>query len=153
MNAALHGCPQEAVNRMKYATLVLSTLLTVLAVEPAAVKAEISQPRSEETTLLAQRHQDFRRGSFRHRRRLHPRRFKQFPNQHFRHHRFRKLPHQNFRRRTFRRFPGQIRHRPFHHRQFDRRFYPRFRRYPYFRGRYPRYSPYYYPSSLKIYIH
>lgn len=144
MGAAPHGCPQEAVNRMKYATLALSILFTVLAVESAAVKAEsLSQPRSEATILLAQRHKRYKgfyRSGLKHRRRLHHRRFKKFPHHHFRH-------------RTFRRYPGRFRRRPFYQHRFRRRFYPRFRRYPYFYRRYPRYYPYHPPSSLQIYIH
>ncbi|WP_299493375.1 BON domain-containing protein [Acaryochloris sp. IP29b_bin.137] len=126
---------------MKYAPLALSTLVAVLTIDIAVAQAEnIPQPQSESTVLLAGKHKGFRQGNFRHQRQFHPRHFRKFPR------------HHHFRHRKFRRFPGRFRHRPFHHRRFGRRFYPRFRHYPYIRRRYPRYYPYYYPFSRRLYF-
>ncbi len=117
---------------MKFATIALSTLVAVLAIEPAAVKAEsLAQSQPEQATLLAGRHKGRRRiGGFRNRRRI----------------------HQRFRNRNFRRFPGRFRHRPFHHNRSRRRLSPRFRHYPYVRYRSPRYYPHY-PNSRRLFIH
>lgn len=121
---------------MKIATLALSTLVAVLTVDVSVAKTEdISQPSSESTVLLAGKRKGLRRGGLKHRRRLHPRRFRKVPR------------HHKFRHRQFRRFPGRFRHR-----RFGRRYYPRFRHYPFVRRRYPRYYPYYYPFSRRIYF-
>ncbi|WP_299411007.1 BON domain-containing protein [Acaryochloris sp. IP29b_bin.148] len=123
---------------MKYPTLVLATLLTAFSVDVAVVKAEnVAQVQPDEPILLAGRH---RRGGFKHRRRIYPRRFRRFP-------------HRNFRHRNFRSFPGRSHHRSIHRRRFGRRFYPSFRHYPQYRRRYRHYSPYYYPSSRRLFLY
>lgn len=125
---------------MKYPTLILASLLAAFTVDVAVVKAEdFVQSQADETVLIAGKRKGLRRGGLQHRRRLHPRRFRRFPNQNFRH-------------RKFRRFPKQIRHRPFHRRrsfQHHRRFGRRFRHSPFRKH----YSPYYHPFSRRLYLH
>ena len=135
-----HDCLQE-VNGMKFVTIALSTLLTVLTVEAAAKAESISQPQTEEITFLAQRHQGIYRGGNFSRRRLHHRRFQQ-------------VPHRQFGNRTFRPFPGRFQPKIIHpRRRFRRRLRPRVKHYPYSHRQSPRYYPRSYPFLRRIYIH